>query len=307
LTFAHPLWLAAAALAVAAFAWLYVTLERRRDAQALVYSNLDFALGAMRPSRLPAAAMLVAALIGVATLAISLAGPRFIAHVPTRDGIVMICIDTSGSMRARDIAPTRWDAARAAARAFIDAVPPGTRVGIVSFSSGANIIQAPTDDLDAARDALDRIPPANGGTAIGDALEAAATQLPAKGRRAIVLLTDGVNNRGVDPIEASRQIGSRGIVISTVGIGTNGSGEIIPGTNQLADIDENALRTIASNGAGTYAQATNAGELNATFRRIALDTIWEKKRVDASLPLALAGGVLLLATFLAGLATGKVP
>ena len=307
MTFTHPLWLAAAALAVAAFAWLYVTLEKRRDAQALVYSNLDFALGAMKPSRLPAAAMLVAALIGVGTLALSLAGPRFIARVPTRDGTVMMCIDTSGSMRAHDIAPTRWDAARAAARAFIDAVPPGTRVGIVSFSSGANIIQAPTSDLDAARDALDRIPPANGGTAIGDALEAAASQLPDKGRRAIVLLTDGVNNRGVDPIEASRQIGSRGVVISTVGIGTSGSGEVIPGTNELADIDENALRTIASNGAGTYAQATNAGELNATFRRIALDTVWEKKRIDASLPLALAGGVLLLATFLAGLATGKIP
>jgi len=306
-SFAHPLWLVAAALAVAAFAWLYTTLERRRDAQALLYSNLDFALGAMKPSRLPATAMLVAALIGVGTLAASLAGPRFTARVPTRDGTVMICIDTSGSMRARDIAPTRWAAARAAARAFIDAVPAGTRVGIVSFSSGANIIQAPTDDLDAARDALERIPPANGGTAIGDALEAAASQLPEKGRRAIVLLTDGVNNRGVDPLEASRQIGAKGVVISTVGIGTSDSGEIIPGTTELATIDETELRTIASNGRGSYAQATNAADLTATFRRIALDTVWEKKRIDASLPLALGGGVLLLATFLAGLATGKMP
>lgn len=307
MTFTHPLWLIAAVLAVAAFAWFYLTIEKRSDAQALVYSNLDFALGAMKPSRLPAIAMLVASLIGVGTLAVSLAGPKFIARVPTRDGTVMICIDTSGSMRARDILPTRWDAARAAARAFIDAVPAGTRVGIVSFSSGANVIQPPTSDLDAARDALDRIPPANGGTAIGDALEAAASQLPAQGRRAIVLLTDGVNNRGTDPLEASREIGSRGIVISTVGIGTSGSGEIIPGTNEMADIDENALRTIASNGAGTYASANDAAELAATFRRLALDTVWEKKRVDGSFPLALAGAGLLLATFLAGLATGKVP
>jgi Ca-activated chloride channel family protein len=307
MTFTHPLWLIAAALAVAAFAWLYLTLEKRRDAQTLTYSNLDFALGAMKPSRLPAIAMLVAALIGVGTLALSLAGPRFIARVPTRDGTVMICIDTSGSMRARDIAPTRWDAARAAARAFIDAVPVGTHVGIVSFSSGANVIQAPTDDLDAARDALDRIPPANGATAIGDALQAADSQLPAKGRRAIVLLTDGVNNRGVDPLEASREIGAKGVVISTVGIGTSGSGEIIPGTNELADIDEGALQTIASNGRGTYAQATNAADLAATFRRIALETVWEKKHIDGTFPLALAGGVLLLATFLAGLATGKLP
>jgi Ca-activated chloride channel family protein len=306
MTFAHPYWLVGAAVAVAAFAWFYRLFERRREAQALAYSNLPFALGAMQPSRLPGIAMTALWLVGVATLALSLAGPHFVARVPAKDTTVMLCIDTSGSMTAQDIAPTRWDAAKAAARGFIDSVPQGTRVGIVTFSSGANIIQAPTDDLDAARDALDRIPLPNGATAIGDALETAASQMPGKGRRAIVLMTDGVNNRGSDPLEVSRQLGAQGFVISTVGIGTN-SGATIPGTEESAELDEQSLRTIASNGSGVYAAAQNAASLAAIFRKLALDTVWEKRRIDGSFPFALGGGLLIVATFLAGLGTGKIP
>lgn len=306
MSFAHPFWLVGAAIAVAAFAWFYRLFERRREAQALTYSSLPFALGAMQPSRLSGIAMMALWLVGVATLALALAGPRFTARVPAKDVTVMLCIDTSGSMSAQDIAPTRWDAARVAARGFIDAVPSGTRVGIVSFSSGANVIGAPSDDLDAARDALDRIPGPNGATAIGDALETAAAQMPASGKRAIVLLTDGVNNRGSDPLEASRQIGAQGIVISTVGIGTN-SGAVIPGTSESAEFDEQSLRTIASNGSGIYAQAQDAASLAAIFQKIALETVWEKRRIDGSFPFALGGGLLIVATFLAGLGTGKIP
>ena len=307
MSFTHPWWLAGAALAAAVLASLYFLAERRRAAQALTYSNLDFAFGAMRPSRLPALILFVAFLLGVATLAASIAGPRFVARVPIKDGTVVICIDTSGSMRAQDVDPTRWDAAKTAARAFVDAVPAGTRIGIVSFSTGANLIQAPSADLDTVRDAIDRMPPPNGATAIGDALELAASQLPQKGRRAIVLMTDGVNNRGADPLQASQTIGSRGISISTVAIGTSGSGQVIPGTNELADIDETTLRAIAQNGAGTYAQAGDAGALSETFRRLALATVWEQRRVDGRFPLALGGGTLLVVAFLAGLATGRFP
>jgi len=307
MSFAHPWWLAGAALSAALFAWLYVVVERRRGAQALTYSSLEFAIGAMRPSRIPALVLFLAWLLGVATLAASIAGPRFVARVPTKDGTVVICIDTSGSMRAQDVTPTRWEAAKAAARAFVDAVPAGTRIGIVSFATGANLIQAPSADLEGVRDAIERIPPPNGATAIGDALELAASQLPEKGRRAIVLLTDGVNNRGVDPLQASRTIGARGISISTVGIGTSGSGQLIPGTNQLADIDEEALRAIAQNGAGSYAQAADAGALSETFRRLALETVWEQRRVDGSLPLALGGGTILVVAFLVGFASGRFP
>jgi Ca-activated chloride channel family protein len=306
-SFAHPLGLLAALLAAAALAWLYRSLERRQRAQALLYSNVAFALDAMRPARWPAAALFAGFVLAVAALLGALAGPRFTARVPAKDGSVVICIDTSGSMRATDLQPSREAAAKRAALAFVDAVPDGTRIGLVSFSSGANVIAAPTGDLDAVRAALDRVPPADGATAIGDALTLAAAQLPERGRRIIVLLTDGVNNRGADPLEASQAIGQKGIAIYTVGVGTAGSGELIPGTSELADLDAEALRAIAANANGTYAQAGDAGALSETFRHIALETVWEKKRVDGTLPFALGGGLLLLATLLVGLGLGRFP
>ena len=74
-------------------------------------------------------------------------------------------------------------------------------MGLVTFSSAAELIQPPSDDLDTVREAIDRIPAPDGGTAIGDALNVAAQQMPQTGTRVIVLLTDGVSNRGVDPVE----------------------------------------------------------------------------------------------------------
>ncbi len=307
MSFAHPLVLVAAFVAVFAFAWAFKAFERRRHAQALAYSNLAFALEALRAPRWPAALLFGAYVVAVAALSLSLASPNFVVRVPSRDGTVVLCIDTSGSMRAVDLTPTRAAAARTAARAFIDAVPAGTKVGIVTFSSDASAQLAPTADLDVAREALDRLPPPDGATAIGDALQLAARILPAHGRRAIVLLTDGVNNRGSDPVAASQTIGATGVRIETVGVGSSDSGETIPGTSDPADLDVDSLRAIAQNGSGRYVGARDAAALQEAFRRIALDTAWTKKRIDGSLPFALGGGALLLVTFLAGLATGRIP
>jgi Ca-activated chloride channel family protein len=307
MTFARPIWLVIALVAVALFAVGYRALERRRDARALAYSSLQFALDAMRPSRVPAALLFGAWIAGVGALTLALAGPRFTAKIPSKDGTVVLCIDTSGSMRAMDVEPTRSEAAKAAALAFVDAVPDGTRVGIVTFSSDASSIIAPNADKDAVRDAIAHIPPPDGGTAIGDAMALAAHQMPEKGRRAIVVLTDGINNRGVDPIDTSREIGIKGISIDTVGVGTSGSGQVIPGTTELAELDEDALREIARNGSGTYAAASDASTLQDTFRRLALETVWESKHVDGSLGFAIGGGLAMLAAFLVGLGTGRVP
>jgi Ca-activated chloride channel family protein len=305
--FARPALLLVALLGLAALLWLYRVAQRRRNAQALVYSNLAFALDALRPSRWPAAVLLGTYAAGAAALLLALAGPHFFMRVPARDGTVVICIDTSGSMRARDVEPSRSEAANAAARTFIDSVPEGTRIGIVSFSSVANVIQAPTSDLDTVREALDRVPPPEGGTAIGDALALAAKQTPPKGHRIIVLLTDGVNNLGRDPVSVAQEVALQGIHIETVGVGSSDSGQLIPGTDELADLDADTLRTIAHLGHGRYAEARDAATLQDDFRNIAFGTVWEQKPVDGSFPFALAGGTLLVITFLVGLATGRFP
>ncbi len=307
MTFAHPGMLLLAITAAVGFVFAYRALESRASRTALAYSDLAFAETAFA-SRIPWTTVLLGAwtlaLLGVGT---ALAGPHFDARVPVSDGNVMLCVDTSGSMASTDIAPTRSEAARAAVLAFIDGTPGKTRIGIVSFSTFANLVSPLTDDRAELRDAIDRIPPPNGGTAIGEALAAAAQSLPDRGHRAIVLITDGVNNSGRDPLAISQAIGARGITIYTIGIGSNDSGELIPGTNEQAQIDEDALRAFAQSAHGDYARVSDAGGLRSKLAALARSSIWEKSHVDASLGFAVGGGALMILALLGSLTFGRLP
>ena len=131
------------------------------------------------------------------------------------------------------------------------------------------------------------MPYPNGATAIGDALQLAARNLPPKGNRVIILITDGVNNAGADPSEIAQYLGAHHIPIFTIGIGTN-SGEIIPGTNQEATIDEDALRSYAQASGGAYARVESASQLRDALGRLGRITTLERKHVDASLEFAIA-------------------
>jgi Ca-activated chloride channel family protein len=222
-------------------------------------------------------------------------------------GVIVICVDTSGSMRATDVEPSRAVAAAQAVRAFVDAAPDGTEIGLVAFAGSADVVAAPSADRDEVRDAIARIPPPNGGTAIGDALAAAAGQLPAEGRRSIVLITDGVNNAGADPLGVAATIARGGIEIDTIGIGTNDSGQLIPGTGEAAAIDEDALRQIAADGNGVFARVDDAGELRARLASLAQSTTHESRRVDLALPVALTALVVLALAAGGGMLAGRFP
>lgn len=305
--FSRPLWLLAAIAALLAAAIVYRAALRRREARALLYSNLAFVVDAARGARWIGMLFSVALLAAGGLLALAAGGAHVSARLPAKDGAAVLCIDTSGSMRATDVEPNRSEAARSAARRFISEMPAGTRLGIVAFAGAAGVVQPLTADPDEARNGLDRVPEPNGATAIGDALATAAHMLPPAGRRIVVLLTDGVNNRGSDPLEVAHELRSRGITVYTVGVGTKGSGQLIPGTSEQADIDEDALSTIAQTTGGSYVRATSASELQRAFATLARTTVWERRKIDASLPLAIAGGVSLGVVVLAGLALGRFP
>jgi Ca-activated chloride channel family protein len=306
MSFTNPFAIVGALVVVLVVAYLIRRIANRSSAQAFAYSDLAFAernaAPNMRWDRLLAGAFL----LGVFALAVAPAGPHLVASVPSHDATVVLCVDTSGSMRAADILPSRIDAARNAVRAYIDALPAGTRVGIVAFSSGAVVVQTPTDDRDQARNAVALIPQPNGGTAIGDALMSAARLLPERGARAIVLLTDGVNNLGAAPLDVAPQIGATGTRIFTIGIGTQNGG-LIPGTMEEAEIDEDALRSIAAAGHGDYHRATDAAALQGDLANLVRETVWEKKRVDASLPFALVGGICVVLSVLGAATLGRFP
>lgn len=306
MTFDRPGWLLAGVAGVAFFALLYAWFSRRRTARDLAYSNVAFFLAAAKPRRwIPRvlAAFWIASLGGVA---LALGGPHLVLPVPARDGSVFICIDTSGSMASTDILPTRADAAKAAARTFIAASPAGTKIGIIAFSGAAGIVQPLSADHEAVAQSLDQVPLPNGATAIGDALQLAARNLPPRGHRVIILITDGVNNAGADPAEVAQWLGAHHIPVYTIGIGTN-SGEIIPGTDQEATIDEDALRSYAKASGGAYARVESASQLRDALGRLGAITTVERKQVDASLGFAIAGALGMIAVFFLGFGLGRYP
>ncbi len=306
MTVDHPVRLALGIVAVALFALIYSALARRATARDLAYSSVAFFADAARPRRwIPRAllALWVAALAGVV---LGISGPHLNVPVPVRDGSVFICIDTSGSMASTDVFPTRAQASKTAAHAFIEESPPGTKIGIISFAGAAGVVAPLSGDHGSVITALDDVPMPNGATAIGDALKLAAQLLPPTGHRVVILITDGVNNSGTDPMEMAQWLGAHHIPVYTVGIGT-ANGGLIPGTNEEATIDEGALRGYAEASGGAYARVENATQLRDALARLGRVTSVQRKPVDASLGFAVAGALGMLAAFLAGLGLGRYP
>lgn len=302
----HPFRLAIGLVVVVLFALVYDLLARRVTARDLAYSNVAFFVEAIQSRRWIPRALQALWILAVGAIVLGISGPHLTVPVVVRDGSVFICIDTSGSMASTDVFPTRAGAAKAAARAFIDESPAGTKIGIISFSGAAGVVQPLSADHQAVSAALDEVPLPNGATAIGDALKMAAQLLPPRGHRVVILITDGVNNSGSDPMEIAQWLGAHHIPVYTVGIGTPNGG-LIPGTNEEATIDEDALRGYAAASGGAYARAENASQLRDALARLGRVTSLQTKRVDASLGFTFAGALGMLAAFLAGFGLGRYP
>jgi Ca-activated chloride channel homolog len=305
-TLDHPLHLVVGLIGLGLFALLYAALQRRMTSNDLAYSNIAFFTQATRSRAWIPRALQVLWLLAVAGVVLGASGPHLQMLVPARDGSVFLCIDTSGSMSSTDVFPTRAAAAKSAARAFIGESPPGTKIGVIAFAGSASVVVPLSADHQAVLAGLDGVPPPDGATAIGDALALAARLLPPAGHRVVVLITDGVNNTGVDPLETSQMLGDRHIALYTVGIGTPNGG-LIPGTNEEATIDEEALRAYAQAGGGAYARAENATQLRDALGHLGRITSLQLRPVDASLQFAVAGALGMVCAFLAGLGLGRYP
>ena len=302
----HPARLALGIVALVAFIVLYERLQRRATARDLAYSNVPFFVEAAKPRQWIPRTLQALWIVALAGVVLGVSGPHLTIPVPARDGSVFICIDTSGSMAATDVFPTRAQAAKSAARAFIGQSPSGTKIGIISFAGAAGVVAPLSADHQSVAAELDEVPLPNGATAIGDALKLAAGLLPPTGHRVVILITDGVNNTGTDPMEVAQWLGAHHVPVYTVGIGTPNGG-LIPGTNEEATIDEEALRGYASASGGAYARAENAGQLRDALARLGRVTSLTRKPVDASLGFAIAGALGMLAAFLAGFGLGRYP
>ena len=226
--------------------------------------------------------------VAMAALLVALAKPQTTVAVPTEQARVIIVTDRSGSMLAQDVAPNRLAAAKKAAGTFLDAIPGKVRVGAVAFNQKAEVLQSPTRDHDAVREALRSIKAA-GSTATGDAISAALDSITGKAPAAIVLLSDGKSVRGSDPLAAAQQAKQRKIPIYTVALGT-AQGTIDGG--EPVPPDPATLAKIAKLTGGRAFTAGDVKALDQVYKRLGSQVATEKRKLEVTN--LFAGGSLAL-------------
>lgn len=264
--------------------WAAVRRGRTRMA-AVAYSDIDLVRlpGAVRPSweeHLPLAITALA----VVCLVAALARPQFglaVQQTPSNGIDMVLCLDTSGSMKAQDLPPTRVAAAREVSKQFVRERP-DDRIGLVVFSSVA-FTQCPvTTDHHALATMLDTVKVGmtqSDGTAIGSALATCVNRLkdvPGKSK-VVILLTDGSNNSGeIEPLTAARLAAKHGIKVYTIGVGTSGLARMtVPdplfGERTVlvrGDLDEESLQRIADLTGGRFFRATDKDALAGVYSEI---------------------------------------
>src|SRR4051794_23513335 len=145
-----------------------IALRRRRVG--LRYSSLALVRAALpRYSRWRRHVPFALFLLALTSLILALVRPVQIVTVPTGQATIILALDVSGSMRQRDIQPSRLEAAQAAALSFIQSQKPNTAIGIVAFAGYAELVQPPTTDQEALQVAVESLTTARG-TAIGDGI-----------------------------------------------------------------------------------------------------------------------------------------
>ena len=341
---------------------LYIWGQRRRRPAGARYSSLalvrDALPGSSRLRRHLPFALFAAALV---SLVVAVARPAVVLSVPANETTIILAMDVSGSMCSTDIAPNRLLAAEAAASAFVRAQGSRTQIGIVAFSGFGAVIQTPTTDQQTLLDALQSLTTGRR-TAIGSGLLSAIDAInevdPNVARSVIdgrpgveptpvpkgayvpdivVLLTDGANNAGPDPLDAAQQAADRGVRTYTIGFGTADGGSLNPVCAQQflgneppggggfgggfggggggggqpggfrRGIDEATLTAVAEKTGGKYYPAESAGDLQQVFASLPTTLITKSEVVEVSVGFVGLGGILTAFAFLLGRAWRPLP
>ncbi|AXV08327.1 von Willebrand factor, type A [Euzebya pacifica] len=284
----------------------YVVMQSRRSHYAVQFTNLDL-LDEIAPDspgwrrHVPAAALVLALIC----LVIAIARPVKAEQVPVEASTVILALDTSISMDARDVEPRRLDAAQAAALRFMDEVPDQVRVGLVSFAENAVANVAPTDDRAIVRTTIENLE-LRPGTAIGEALLVAvdlieadlqAIQAEQQGDdepepATIIVLSDGDTTAGRPNAFGVRAAQEAGIAVSTISFGTvNG---VIQFQGQIVPVPSNgrALEGIADDTGGRFYDADSAEALTEVFETLGVAVGFTTEEVEVIVPWVVAAMIL---------------
>ncbi|MFN2467920.1 MAG: VWA domain-containing protein [Gaiellaceae bacterium] len=317
MSFRWPLLLIALALVPLAFA-AYLLLERRRARFAVRFTNLEVLAAVAGHSAswrrwVPPALFLLALALALTALA----RPRVNVSVARQQASIVVTIDSSGSMLAEDVKPTRLAAAQEAVRRFLERLPKQYRVSLVTFSSETFVLTPLTHDRELVREALLLLSPGMG-TAIGDAV-ARSVEVGREGETApedgggpgapadagknrpltaIVMLSDGFQTRGtLQPLEGAQRAKSFGIPVYTVALGTP-EGEVTfdrgPYTRTIpVPPDKPTMKRIARLTGGQFFEARSGDRLNAVYESLG-SRLGRTRELREATSYLLGGSALLL-------------
>ena len=319
MSFQWPLVLTALA-ALPILVALYIDRDRRRVASQARWGNPGLLPNVVHraPGRLrylPPAVLLVA----LAAMVVGVARPHATVTVPREEATIVLAMDVSRSMKATDVEPTRLDAARVAAKTFLDEVPKKFQVGVVSFATRAVVGVAPTEDRELVSSALDSLKPGEG-TAIGDAValslrvgqpKGVATEVPP---RAIVLLSDGARDGGqVAPLVAAEQAKRRGVPVYSVLVGTpDGVVEekLTGGYTRIIRVppDPETLQQVSTSSGGEFFSVPDAEGLKRVYEELGsrLGTRQEDREVTDVFA-AVAAALLLVGATISAFLFKRIP
>lgn len=303
MTFEWPglLWLALLApVALALQAWS----ERRRRRQAAAFANPALLPNVVtaRPGWrgwLPVACYLLATTV----LLVALARPEAVARVPRDEATVMLVVDASASMLARDVAPSRVQAARRAVGELLDQLPERFQVGLVSFAATARVESRPTRDRAAVRRALAAFE-VRPGTAMGDGLRLALdlSRGATRGGQAerppttVLLLGDGINTNGSPPLLAAEAASREHVQVFTVALGTpDGALERSDGSRVPVPPDEATLRQVAEVTGARFFTAPGSDELAGVYRDLGSRITYQREEHEVTATFLVGAVALLLA------------
>lgn len=275
-------------------------------------------------------------LMGITVLITSAARPQATVMVPKLEGTVILTFDVSGSMAADDLKPNRMEAAKAAAREFVDKQPSNVSIGVVAFSDGGITVQPPTSERNQTLETIERLVPRRG-TSVGngllvalntivvseggesflntDTLSDPSTETPAvlpQGwypSAVIVLLSDGENNQDPDPLAVSDLAADLGVRVYTIGVGSpEGVSLKLEGFTVVTRLDETTLQAVAENTGGQYYNASNEQDLSRVYGDLRPKLAIKPENIEITSLFAGAGMLLFLAAgALSLLWFGRVP
>ena len=278
LTLASPAWLLLL-LPVAALVASYIVQAKRRSRYSVTFATLPMLerLTPIKPGwrrHLPATLLV----LGFVILTVAAARPQVDEQVPRERATVIVVVDVSLSMQATDVAPDRISAASDAAQGFVDGLPDGFNVGVVTFAGSATVLAPPTSDHAASIAALDRLT-LDEGTAIGDGVMTSLAQIQATAATdgtgldtdvpaQIVLLSDGTNTVGSSIDQAASAAVEAQVPVSTIAYGTpdgtvDVNGEIVP-----VPVDQASLDALAQSTGGVGYAADSAEALDEVYADI---------------------------------------